>query len=90
MIDKLLRNTDRNITVIVKSRKKTFFDGEALSISSSNEAGDFDILPHHANFITMVKDFVRVTKPDGSEEEFEAKKGVMRVYENHVDLYLTV
>lgn len=90
MVDRLIENTDKNLTVIVKSRKKTFFDGEALSVSSNNDTGEFDVLPHHANFITMIKDFVRVTKPDGGSEEFEAKKGVMRVYEDHVDLYLTV
>lgn len=90
MANALIDQADKNITVIVKSRKKTFYDGEAKAVSSNNETGEFDILPHHANFITMIKDFVKVTKPDSAEEEYEVKKGVMRVFEDHVDVYLTV
>ncbi|KKR87116.1 hypothetical protein A2617_00775 [Candidatus Daviesbacteria bacterium RIFOXYD1_FULL_41_10] len=50
--------TDENsplLLVKIISPKETIFDGQATSVSSTNFLGKFDILPEHANFITMVK-----------------------------------
>jgi F0F1-type ATP synthase epsilon subunit len=33
---------------------RTYFDDTANSISARNRTGDFDILPHHKNFITLL------------------------------------
>ncbi|OGV92494.1 hypothetical protein A3B57_01655 [Microgenomates group bacterium RIFCSPLOWO2_01_FULL_47_10] len=89
MTDKLLENVDKKLKVLIKSRKQTLFDGDALAITSNNEDGVFDILPHHANFITMIKDFV-VVKTQNEDQKFEVKRGVLEVSGNNVSLYLTV
>ncbi len=39
----------------ISSPKQTFYEGPALSVSSINSAGKFDILPQHANFVTLVE-----------------------------------
>lgn len=90
MEEKLLEQTEQQIDVIVRSRSKTYFDGKAKAITSTNEAGVFDVLPQHANFITMVQDFVTVTLPNNKEQKFEIKTGVMQVLQNKADIYLTV
>ncbi len=46
--------------VVIKNRKKTFFDEDALSVTSFNDKGVFDILPYHENFISLVKKMVTV------------------------------
>jgi len=43
------------LKVRILSPQQLIFQGEALSVSSVNSEGKFDILPMHANFITMVK-----------------------------------
>lgn len=43
------------LNVKIMSPTQTIFSGEALSVSSANSAGKFDILPYHANFIAMVQ-----------------------------------
>lgn len=43
------------LKVKILSPIQTIFDGEALSVSSTNSTGNFDILPFHANFITLVQ-----------------------------------
>lgn len=43
------------LNVKILSPTQTIFEGEALSVSSVNSAGKFDILPYHANFITLVQ-----------------------------------
>lgn len=41
--------------VRVISPKKLLLDTEATSVSSKNSQGPFDILPQHANFITVIE-----------------------------------
>lgn len=55
------------LNVKILSPTQTIFEGEAYSVSSTNSAGKFDILPFHANFITLVQKqpiFLRVKKKD--------------------------
>ncbi len=41
--------------VRIISPQELILDTQALSVSSKNTDGNFDILPQHANFITMVE-----------------------------------
>jgi len=53
------------LTVKIISPTQTLYDGEAYSVSSVNSLGKFDILPMHANFITLVQKqpiFLKVRK----------------------------
>lgn len=43
------------LNVKILSPTQTIYDGPALSVSSTNSSGKFDILPYHANFITLVQ-----------------------------------
>lgn len=43
------------LDVKVLSPSQLLFSGPAHSVSSINSAGKFDILPEHANFITIVE-----------------------------------
>ena len=89
-MDDVIKTNDVHLHVIVRSRSKTYFDSNALSITSINETGTFDVLPLHANFITMIQEFVLIVLPGGKEQRFEIKGGVLRVLEENVDIYLTV
>ena len=42
------------ISVSIKNKKEQLFLGDAMSITSKNERGVFDILPYHVNFITLI------------------------------------
>ena len=46
---------DQILFVEIASPEKQIWEGNALSVSSVNSAGPFDILPMHANFITIVE-----------------------------------
>lgn len=64
------------LNVKIISPTQTIFDGEALSISSVNSLGKFDILPFHANYITLVQKnpiILRVKKQGVAEESLPAK-----------------
>lgn len=43
------------LTVAINSPEKVIWEGRALSVTSTNSKGVFDVLPHHANFITIIE-----------------------------------
>jgi F0F1-type ATP synthase epsilon subunit len=45
----------RSLHFRIVSPKKVLFEDDAASVSSKNSKGSFDILPGHANFLTIVE-----------------------------------
>jgi len=68
---------------------KEKFKGEAQSISSKNKVGKFDILPGHANFISLIFNSLTVYTPQ-EEKTYEFKRGVLEVADNEVRIFLGV
>jgi F0F1-type ATP synthase epsilon subunit len=67
---------------------KVLYDGEALSLSSRNEKGRFDVLPFHTNYISLRKDFVLINEIGNKQNQIVIKTGIMRVYENNIQIFL--
>ncbi len=76
------------LQVVVATPDEQVWEGKAESISSENSAGPFDILPQHANFVTMVKGkpIVVRTINDG-EKTFSYKNAVITVSKDKVSIY---
>jgi F0F1-type ATP synthase epsilon subunit len=47
-------------------------------------------LPEHTNFITLVKEFIRLEKLDGTKQKFDIDTGIVKVTTNDVRIYLGV
>lgn len=77
--------------VKVYSPFKTYFDEPALSISAENETGPFDILPHHHNFITLLKAAeIIIRRTNESVQRIRISGGIMHVKADHVIVFLDV
>lgn len=76
------------IQVDIRDRKEQFFKGEAKTVSSLNDTGEFDVLPRHANFVTLIRGYVVVDKDLPSEKRFEIGNGVLAAKTDAVDIYL--
>ncbi len=73
--------------VSINSPDKLIWEGMAESVSSKNSDGPFDILPEHANFITMIQgDSITVRLLD-KERVFKYNNAVLSVYNNNVTIY---
>lgn len=68
--------------------KEVFYQGKAKSISSQNKLGKFDILPRHANFITLVFESLTILTPEKKKISYQFKRGVLEVSENKVNIFL--
>ena len=64
------------------------WEGEATSVTSTNLDGPFDVLPLHANFVTLIKDQpILVHEEGGKESTYNFKQSVMYVQDNVVKIY---
>ncbi len=63
------------------------FEGKAKAVSSKNRLGDFDILPGHTNFITLIFDSLTIRIPEG-KIDYQFERGVLEVSEDKVSIFL--
>lgn len=77
--------------VKVLTPKETLFEGEALSLSSKNSSGKFDVLPEHANFITLVEQSPLIIRKKGNEKlQFNFSLAIIYVSRNQVNIYTDI
>ena len=68
--------------------KEVFYQGRAETVSSQNNLGFFDILPKHANFITLIFNNLSIITPDKKKLTYQFKRGLMEVSKNKVNVFL--
>jgi len=75
--------------VRIISPQQLILDTEANSVSSKNPRGNFDILPQHANFITIVDNAPITIRPAGGQKSliFKFPLAIILTRENKVDIY---
>ena len=74
----------------VYSPFKTYFDGEALSVSAASATGAFDILPRHHNFITLLVPCEVVIRTASGDQSITISGGIMHVKADQVVVFLDV
>lgn len=78
---------EAKLQVKISTPREILYEGEADSVSSVNSQGDFDILPFHANFVTLVqKEPIRV-KIGSREKQFSFKNAVIHTDNSIVRVY---
>ncbi|KKS77250.1 MAG: hypothetical protein UV74_C0013G0020 [Candidatus Woesebacteria bacterium GW2011_GWB1_43_14] len=80
--------TKKELKVKVETRPETIYEGVAYSLSSINDVGKFDILPNHANFISIIQERLVIRKKDGSTHELPINQGILKASNNEVKVYL--
>lgn len=78
------------LQLTVRTREEVLFEGEVLAISSTNEKGFFDVLPQHANFVTIIQVNLVVVKSNKEKVTFQLKTGLLKVWENKASVFLDV
>ena len=69
----------------------TYFDGPADSVSATNDTGPFDILPHHRNFMCLLKPGSITVRRTGQKDfSMHVNQAVMHVKSDRVTVFLDV
>ena len=79
---------DQTLHVRIISPQQLILDTQASSVSSKNSSGPFDILPQHANFITMVEKAPITVRIRGQKDQkFDFPMAIILTTENKVNIY---
>lgn len=78
------------LSVTVQTPKGVEFSGSATAVTSKNKKGKFDVLPFHANFISIIEENVTVHQVDKREVALKLQKGVMKVQEDTVHVLIGI
>lgn len=77
------------IEVYIMGANEIFWEGLALALSSANSEGPFDILPGHANFMTLIKDAeVRIHLLHDQVETFRFDQAVLFFDKDIAKIYI--
>ena len=83
----MLNHSNTKLAVEINSPEKELWKGEALSVSSENLSGVFDILPFHANFITIIENKpIKIRTPE-KMEEFNFSNAILYATKNKIIIY---
>ena len=88
--DATIIKSDLVIHLYIRSKTEKYFQGDVKSVTSVNDSGVFDILPMHANFITLIKDYVILDKGYPSEKKVEFKSAVASLINDSMDVYVGI
>jgi F-type H+-transporting ATPase subunit epsilon len=83
-----MSNTTLNLTII--DAEKKIFEGEVKALSSYNDDGPFDILPYHANFISIIKKKLIVHLLNGDKNEYPIEVAVLKSTENKITVFFGI
>lgn len=72
------------------TRQGVLFDNQVISVSSKNDAGPFDVLEKHTQFISIIKDKVVIRLQGGKVQEVPVDNAVMRVKGELVQVFLGI
>jgi len=75
------------LTVEIASPENQIWEGSAVSVSSVNSAGPFDILPLHANFITIIENKPIKINTGTGIKEFSFPNAIIYSSKNRVVIY---
>jgi F0F1-type ATP synthase epsilon subunit len=78
-----------HLTITDRDNGKVF-ESDIKLLTATNEKGQFDVLPAHAHFISLVDNEIKITHMDNREEKMMIKKGVMKVFDNAIQIYVGV
>lgn len=82
--------SNNTIHLTVMSREYVMYDGMVGAITSVNDTGEFDILPYHQNFISLIKDKLLFSPISGEPTQVALQYGIMHVNRNRVRVFLGI
>jgi F0F1-type ATP synthase epsilon subunit len=78
------------LTVIARAPFEVHYEGPAQSLSAANKVGQFDILPGHADFFSMLSPGEIVIETSSEPVSFSISNGIIAVRDNEVMLFVNM
>ncbi len=79
-----------DLQISILSPDKTVYLGRAEAVTCKNEKGEFDILPLHSNFISLIDDYIKIHLIGGKIQKINIGRGLLKAIENKITILLNV
>lgn len=87
-----MKNTHvaESLTVIARAPFHVYYEGNARVVSATNRVGQFDILPGHADFFSVLSAGEVIIETDTEPVNFNINNGIITVRDNEVMMFLNM
>lgn len=83
-------NTTAKLKVVARAPFKLYYDGEADVVSAINLVGQFDILPGHADFFSILEPGEIIIENEAKPSNIVVYNGIITVKQNEVMLFVNI
>ncbi len=80
----------QQLTVTIKRPERVEFLGKATAVTSLNMRGQFDVLPFHANFITLIQEKITIHQENKEPVTYKLQSGIIKVEEDNVTVLIGI
>lgn len=88
--NQMSQQKNNRLNVIARAPFNVYYEGQADSVTATNRVGEFDILPGHADFFSVLSPCEVVIKGDGDPVAFDVHAGMITVRDNEVMLFVNM
>ncbi len=78
------------LTVSARAPFNVYYQGPARSVTATNKVGEFDILPGHADFFSVLSPGEIVIETDPEPISFSVTNGIITVRDNEVMVFVNM
>jgi len=76
--------------VLMMSPEKTLFEGEAIAVSCQNSLGEFDVLPEHSFFMSIIDTHIDIHTPDHHKKTMRIDRAILQVSHDQVVILIHI
>lgn len=80
----------QQLTVIARSPFNIYYEGPATAVSALNKVGQFDVLPGHADFFSVLKPGDVTVTTYADPVSFSISNGIITVRDDQVMLFVNM
>jgi F-type H+-transporting ATPase subunit epsilon len=81
--------TDK-LVVSARGPFNVYYEGNATAVTATNRVGEFDILPGHADFFSVLSPGEVIIETSAEPVEFSISNGIVTVRDNEVLLFVNI
>ena len=86
----IVTDPNQKLSISILSPEEILFEGQAYFISCINKEGEFDLLPYHSNFISLIYKKIRVYPTEGEIKDIQIGYALLKCFKNTVTILTNV
>jgi F0F1-type ATP synthase epsilon subunit len=84
------KNDLKQLKVIARAPFHIYYEGPAKVVSAANRVGEFDVLPGHADFFSVMVACKIIIETDSDNISFSITGGIIGVRNDEVSIFVNI